>query len=65
MMSGFAEETVVDEGGKSRVRNRLDLTRIGVAPDPDVLNTETARCIARGEESDRRTRTRLRGLNFY
>lgn len=28
--------------------DRLDLTRIGIAPDPDLLNTETARRIARG-----------------
>lgn len=28
--------------------DRLDLTRIGIAPDPDLLNTEAARCIARG-----------------
>ncbi len=26
--------------------DRLDLTRIGIAPDPDLLNTETARRIA-------------------
>lgn len=32
--------------------DRLDLTRIGIAPDPDLLNTETAQRIARGIDAE-------------